>query len=697
MGIGLLSALLASGCSTNSANTATAASNTASDTEASAQSSGAAQAAAVKLASVDAAKQAGFDSDDALTTWSEDSSTMIKLSTTGAAVSGSGAAVEGPVITITKAGTYVVSGGSYSGQIVIDAPKDAVVHLVLNGAQIKNADGPAIHVKEADKAIITLQAGTDNTVSDGAVYADTSVDAPSAAIFSKGDLTINGTGKLSVQGNANDGITSKDDLKIASGTIAVKAADDGLVGRDLIAVKEGTITVNAGGDGMKTTNDTDADKGYVAITGGTFDIISANDGIQAASSILISGGTFDITTGGGSEASTKTHQEEPPRGFSGGQPQDQTQGQPQSPQGQPQDQTQSQTQDQTQNQAGEQTQAQDQAQTEAAESESTSTKGLKAAADIAITGGEFQVDAADDAIHSNANAAIMGGQYSIASGDDGIHADTALSISAGTVNITKSYEGMESADIAISGGKIHVTASDDGVNVGGSSDDTSAGGGKGMDAPTDGTLTISGGYTYVDASGDGLDSNGSIVMNGGTVIVNGPENGGNGSLDYNGTFKQSGGLLVAAGSSGMAQAPSESSSQRALLMTFPNTLEAGTLVTLTDSLGKAVVTFAPTKTFSSVVISSPDLKAGAEYTLSTGGKAAGTVTDGLYAGSTTSGSSKVVTFTLGDKVTYLNESGVTTAPSNGGFGGGGRGPGRGRGDQSGDQSSGQSTSTGVTG
>ncbi|CAG7638964.1 carbohydrate-binding domain-containing protein [Paenibacillus allorhizosphaerae] len=635
----LLSTLLAAGCSAKSTDTTTATASASETAVSAVQSGGSASAAAVQLAGLNATEKAGFKDNDALTAWSKDSSTSISLSASGASVEGSGAKAEGGIVTITAAGTYVVAGKLSDGQIVVDAPKDADVHLVLNGAQISKQDGPAIYVKEADKTIVTLQDGTDNAVSDGSGYSDTSEDAAIAAIFSKGDLTINGSGKLTVQGKMNDGIVSKDDLKMLGGTIDVQAVDDGVIGRDLFAVQDGSITIKAGGDGVKTTNDTDADKGFVAIKGGTFNITSAGDGIQAASSILIGGGTFDIVSGGGSAASTKTHQEQDPRGFGGG----------------------------------------PQAQTATDDAESSSGKALKAGADIAIADGKFQVDAADDTIHSNANISIAGGQLVLAAGDDGIHADTTLSILNGTIDITTSYEGIESLDIAISGGKVRLVSKDDGVNVS-SESNSSAAGGKGMTNTASGKLTISGGYMVVDAAGDGLDSNGSMVMTGGTVIVNGPSGNGNGALDYDGTFEQSGGTLIAAGSSGMAQAPSDTSSQRAVHMTFPGTLQAGTLVTLKDGTSKTIATFAPAKTFSSIVISSPELKAGTEYTISTGGKSTGTATDGMYAGGVTSGGTKIVTFTLGDKVTYVNESGVTTANTFGGPGGaGGRGPGGGRG------------------
>ncbi|MBN2980993.1 carbohydrate-binding domain-containing protein [Cohnella algarum] len=644
IGITLLCAILAAGCSSNASSSDAGASSAAASAEAVQTSEAGASAATAQLAALHLDDQVEYDEDDESTAWSEDGSTMITLDGSGASVAGAGAAADGSVVTIAEAGTYVVSGTLDDGQLAVNVP-DEVVHIVLNGAEIHNSDGAAIHVVEAGKAVITLQEGTENTLTDGETYADTSEDAPTAALYSKGDLTINGAGKLTVQGNGNDGITGRDDLKIVSGEIVVEAADDGILGRDLLAVKAGTIAVTAGGDGMKSSNDADAGKGVIAIAGGTFDIAAGGDGFQAATSLLIADGSFAIVSGGGSAAAA------PQTGADNG---------GFSPQ-----------RSQTAAQTGT-------ADTETAET--TSAKGLKAAADIVIAGGSFQIDAADDAVHSNANVSISGGQFSLATGDDGIHADASLAIGGGAIDIAESYEGIEGSDIAIAGGEIRLVASDDGINVAGGNDESAAGGRGGPDSfsSSGGTLTITGGYLALDASGDGLDSNGSIVMSGGTVLVNGPTMNGNGSLDYNGTFEQTGGLLVAAGSSGMAQAPSEDSSQRSVMMTFPGALEAGTLVTLANSQGEPVVSFAPAKSFQIVVISSPDLTEGETYAFYTGGTSTGAETDGLYEGGALTGGTEVVSFALGASVTYVNESGVTTAGSGmGGMGGGRGGMGRG--------------------
>jgi nitrogen fixation protein FixH len=602
-------------------------------------------AAGEQLASISLADLVTFDEDDSATDWSTENSTAIELKGTSATIGGSGAEVKDGSVTITAAGTYVLSGTLSEGQIIVDVQNEGIVRLVLNGVELHDSDSAPIYVKEAEKAIITLQEGTENVVTDGATYvfADASTEEPNAAIFSKADLTINGTGKLSVTAIYNDGITSKDDLKIMAGTIEVQAADDGIIGRDMVAVADGNITVNAAGDGIKSTNDEDTAKGFIAISTGTFDIEAGSDGIQAETSVVIDGGTYTMVTGGGSEnGEVKMGDKGQGMGMGG---------------------------NRTSESATE-------VETTATETETTSAKGLKAGGNITVNNGSVTIDSADDAVHSNSNISITGGDIGITTGDDGIHADTLVNLSGGTIDIKKSYEGIEGANITIAGGEIHVVASDDGVNVAGGNDEATEVGTQGQDQFSESAtnlLTISGGILTIDSAGDGLDSNGSISMTGGTVIANGPTNDGNGTLDYDGSFEMSGGTLVAAGSSGMAQAPADESSQFSVSMTFTETQQAGTLVHLEDSEGNIILTFAPSKDHQTVVISSPDLKEGGSYTLYTGGTSTGSEANGLYTDGEYAGGTKVVAFDISSSVTWLNESGVTTGNTNQGPGGGGGG------------------------
>ncbi|CAM3548748.1 carbohydrate-binding domain-containing protein [Marinicrinis lubricantis] len=597
-----------------------------------------------QVVSSDLSELVTYDEDDTAVEWSEESSTMIEFSGSGASVQGEGAAEQEGTVTISEAGTYVLSGTLEDGQVVVDVQDDGIVHLVLNGVSLNSSDSAPIYVKAAGKTVVTLEEGTNNTVSDGQtyVYDDEAEKEPNAAIFSKDDLTINGSGQLSVVGHFNNGVGSKDDLKIVSGTIEVQAVDDGIQGRDMVAVQDGMITIEAGGDGVKSTNDTDTDKGFIAIQGGSFTITSGSDGLQAASAVQIDGGEFDITTGGGSvNGEVKTVEND--RGPWGGT-------------------------------------AEMESTTE--ETDSTSAKGVKAAETIMINSGFFQIDSADDAVHSNSNIVLTDGELQITSGDDGIHADTSIVINGGVIHISKSYEGIESSDVTITGGTMDVTASDDGINVAGGNDGSSVNGRPGQNgfsSSSNSKLTIQGGDVVVNAAGDGLDANGSMYITGGMVVVNGPTSNGNGALDYDGTFEMSGGVLIAAGSSGMLQAPTDDSAQHSVAMSFSQMQEAGTFVHLEDSQGNVIVSFAPAKEFGAVVISSPDLSSGETYTLFTGGTSTGSETNGLYLNGEVQGGTEVVQFEVTEKVTWLNESGVTDGMSGGpgmpgGFGRGGAGP-----------------------
>ncbi|MHA7579026.1 carbohydrate-binding domain-containing protein [Paenibacillus vandeheii] len=690
--------------------------------------------------SVKYADLVNMDADDTNVSWSATDSTTIKLNGTTASITGSGAKAANGSVTISAAGTYVLSGKLTDGQIVVNVADKGTVHLVLNGATINDNDSAAIYIQKAGKAIITLEEGTENAVSDGKtyVYADDTTDEPDAAIFSKADLTFNGTGKLTVTGNYNEGITSKDDLKIISGTINVKSADDGIKGKDMVAIQAGTITVDSEGDGIKSTNDTDTTKGFVAIAGGTFNINSGSDGIQAETALVTDGGTYNIVTGGGS-ANAPAKVEEGPFGGGGGgwgggtPPTDMgtpPDGEP--PAGMPSNDGTNATGAAPSSSTNATAPADSNADADTStttEEETTSAKALKAGVDLTVNGGTYTIDSMDDSLHSNNNVTVNDGKFSIESGDDGIHADQALTINGGTIVIAKSYEGLEGAIITLNDGDVDVTASDDGVNASGeitatdadadaatTADDSTqaadttavsnisvtettgttsttnqadqstdannntrpqggAPGGMPGESASNSELHINGGSLTVNAGGDGLDSNGSIYMTDGTVIVNGPTDNGNGALDYDGNFELSGGYLVAAGSSGMAQATSEASTQNTIAMTFPETLKAGTLVHVEDSEGNNILTFAPAKDYQTVVISSPDLKKDGSYVIYSGGTSTGNAVDGLYTDGTYSGGTKVVAFQSTSNVTWVNESGVTTANSGMGGPGGGRGQG----------------------
>lgn len=237
-----------------------------------------------------------YQAEDLDDSWDPGMATSIVCDGDRIQVEGSGADAEGSTVTISRAGTYVVSGILSDGQVLVDAGKEDVVRIVLNGADLSNSRTSPVYGRQSGKIILTLAAGTENRVSDAAeyVYDNAGDDEPNAAVFSKDDLVINGSGGLTVAGNYECGIRSKDDLTIISGRFDIEALSDGLKGKDSVMIKDGDFQIKAGKDGIKSNNDTDAEKGYIWIDGGVYQITADDDGIQAETKVVVNGGQITI-------------------------------------------------------------------------------------------------------------------------------------------------------------------------------------------------------------------------------------------------------------------------------------------------------------------------------------------------------------------------------------------------------------------
>lgn len=525
----------------------------------------------------------------------------ITLSDSSITASSPNVKVEGTTATISAAGTYQLSGNLSDGQIIVDTADKDLVRLILNGVTIHSATSAPIAIMQAEQVAVILADGSQNTLSDtidASANATTEEDLPNATLYSKADLAIDGTGSLTIQANGNDGITGKDGLVINSGTIDISAVDDGLRGKDYLVVNGGTISINAQGDGLTADNEEDPSKGYISITGGTFTISAGGDGLSAVTDLLIDAGDLTISAGGGSSTSV---------------------------------------------------------------SADASAKGLKAGQNLVIADGTITIDAAEDAIHSDSNVTINAGTINLAAGDDGAHADATLTINGGDLTISTSYEGLESAVITINDGAISLVAQDDGVNVAGGDGSSMQGGGMGRPNRNDSFaagnyfLYINGGTLVVNAAGDGLDANGSIVMNGGLVLVHGPTEQMNGALDYDGGFALNGGILVATGSAGMAQAPDTSSTQASVLINYSSAQAAGNLVQILDQSGKAIVSFAPSKQYQTLVFSSPELQQGASYIINSGGSLQTNSASGFSSETANAGGTAYATFSVSDIVTQVGQ------------------------------------------
>lgn len=434
-------------------------------------------------------------------------SAHITLSGTTATCDSDAVQISGSQIILTEEGTYILSGTLEDGMVIVDAEDSAKVQLVLDNVQIGSSTSAAIYVRSADKVFITTAPDSQNTLSNGGEYVAIDDNNIDSVIFSKADLTLNGSGTLTISAAAGHGIVSKDDLVLSGGTYEITAASHGISGKDSVRIASGSYTITSGKDGIHAENADDTTLGFLYIEDGTFTIHAQGDGLSAGVYLQIEGGDFSVTTGEGSASVTLETDSMGGGPGSFGAPADST--------------------------------------TE--EDDTVSQKGVKADGTLTISGGSFQIDTVDDAIHANEDLLITGGEFHLSTGDDGIHTDTALTIQDGTFTIPYCYEGIEGLSITIDGGTYDITSADDGLNAAGGADSSGFGGRmpgqEGFGGSSDSFIVINGGEFVIVSTGDCIDSNGSLTINGGAVDLtcNGS---GNTALDCGGTYANNGGTVT---------------------------------------------------------------------------------------------------------------------------------------------------------
>lgn len=502
---------------------------------------------------------------------------------------GDGVTFTDNTLSITKGGTYYLTGTLSDGKIYVNsADEEKKVKLIFASLNVNcTTDAPLYIENSPDETVIILQKDTQNYLSDTSrTVAEGVTDYATAVIYSKDDLQLEGEGSLTVNGNFGKGIFSKNDIDIRGGNISITCVDDGIRGKDSVEIETGVINITSGGDGIRTSEETEADKGNIEIEGGTLNITSSLDAIQATGDITINGGSFTFQTAGGSTENYSY----------------QYQGMQNPPGGN------------RQNPLGFGNRP-DSSIYEEIESDTPSTKGIKSDKSITVNGGSFNLNCLDDTIHAP-YVTVSAGDLRLASDDDGIHGDENVTISGGSVVITNSYESIEGRTINIHGGKILAESADDGFNAASSSssDAYSDGGFRGGMHENDSSckITMTDGYVLLLAQGDGVDSNGSVELSGGKLIVFGPTGGGNGALDYGGSFTVTGGTLLATGSRGMSQSVSQSS-----VPVLNVTLDAQekTLHTIADGNSSCKISFTSPKSFQNLIFASDCLQQGESYSL----------------------------------------------------------------------------------
>lgn len=582
----LLAALALTGCSTTSnalasgttadssvGTTATTSSATATDTAASSSSFSTNVKSGEKL-DVDT----HYSEQDL--SWDTSSETAIDLSNPTAT---DGVTVEDGTLTITKAGTYKLSG-EYQGQIKVETADSDAVRVVLDNANITNSSGAALNVVNADEVILYSASGTTNTISDGADYTATGEDDPDAVVYSKADLTIAGEGTLKVNGNHEDGIHTSDGLVIASGTLEVNAANTGIKGKDYVDILGGTINVTAQQDGIKSTNDTDEGQGWTRLSNGTVTVNAGDDGFKASRVVEISGGSLTVEQ---------------------------------------------------------------------------SDEGIEAQY-INVSGGDVNVTSADDGMNASLKTSDSESTDSSANTSDtanqqqnnqqqGSIPGGQQSGTSGTAQQQNNTQNQGNQNMgqppAMPGGNAQDGTSQNGTTgtgqqgMGQPPQGGMPGGGGGTFEVVDAAINVSGGNITVNAEGDGIDSNGVTTLSGGTLIVNGPSQGGNAALDTNGDLLLNGATVLSGSTADMFEAPSTNSTSGYLKLTNSSGFEQGSTVQVADSSGKVVANYKVTKSnVQLVLVSSSSIVKGQSYTVYTTTSAVDSNATSLASGATELGS-----------------------------------------------------------
>lgn len=506
-------------------------------------------------------------------TWEEDGATKISLSDDGCAVDGAGAVADGTTVTITAGGTYVLTGQMSAGQVVVNADGEKV-QLVLDGASVTSTDSAAILVRAAKKVWLTLADGTQNKLATSDSFVEDDEYSIDGAVWCKSDLTINGTGALTVSSAEGHGIVCKDELALVSGDVEVEAARHAVQAQDAACVVAGTWSLTAGTDGIHCGDDDDAEKGSVLIVGGNVSIDAASDGVDAANVLEVDGGEVTVSAGDDGLHSERALQ------VDGG-----------------------------------------------TVTVTKSYEGLEGST-VTVNGGVIDVTSSDDGV--NAAGDPTGDSSAEATGAGAFGPEAAAGQPEDPMGGGRAPAGdgraPEDADAqaptstgqvpAGSGGQVPADAGGQAPGAGGD-----------MDYDSTAQVTINGGKLTIQAGGDGIDSNGDLTVTGGEAYVFGPASDGDGSLDFAGAGTITGGVVMCAGSSGMAQNFGDASTQGSMLVSASG--QAGDAIQLVDEDGNVVASCEARTSYSCVLVSAPGVESGKTYTLTCGDASSEITMDGL--------------------------------------------------------------------
>jgi hypothetical protein len=511
--------------------------------------------------------------------------------------------IEDNIITIDTEGVYELTGTSEQATIYVDASSDDTITFVLSDVNLSSATGPIFYIENADKVIIHVSDGSNNQLTDTST---TEYDKDSI-IYAKDDLTINGTGTLTIDAGLQKGIKANDDLLIYGTTLTITSEGHGIKVNNSITISEANITIYSNGDGIQSDNEDDPTESLIYLMSGTYQITSYGDAISSSYDLTIYDGTYTLVSGYQNNNIDDT--------------------------------------------SGKGLKADHNLYLINGSFDITSEDDAMHSDDgLIIFDGTYVISTSDDGIHTNNSLEIKGGNITITNAYEGIEGKY-IDISGGTIDVFATDDGINGSDPDISSEVADVPN-----------------GTTGSSTTSTATINISGGIITVSAEDDAIDSNGTITISGGIIVINGPTSGMQSLIDYDLEWILTGGIII--GTSGYGnetKTPSDDSTQISLTYNISSTKTSGTQVSLLDENNDVVISFTPEKSYQVVFITTPELDQDTNYTLAVGGTIDGQLTNGYYEDATLSNYQSIASFTLDDITNTFNVStstggGIFTPP-----------------------------------
>ena len=503
----------------------------------------------------------------AQTSYDESQASQITLANQMATVTGQGASFSDQTLTITQAGTYVLTGSGKNIKLVVEAAHTDQVHLVFQNLTLEGED-TLLQVNKAQEVVISLAEGSQNAVTESQASDDEKVKA---TIHSQVPLTLNGTGSLTLTALTKNALEVEDDLKVLGGTYTVKAANHGFKAEGALDIEAATLTIEAGKDGLHAEHDETTERANVTLNPTQLSIAATEDGVDAGNELTIKGGTITVSQSEeGLEARVI-------RQLGG-------------------DVTIKSSDDGVNASAGSSSKTTD----TSATSKTTEASATSNSADTSPSASQATSNSADT---SSSASQDTSDSATASAPDSQATADPAATSQPDQANKDKNQTppAPPASQAPPQGGQ-----GPGGMPPGGQEE-------------SDPSLQIilAGGTLTIDAEGDGIDSNGTVTISGGSLVVNGSVHDGNGPLDASGDITITGGTVWALGTSDMLQGFAQGSTQASITANIAGT--AGQTLIILDANGKEVARQTASKDFQAVIMSSADLVDGQTYTIQVDG------------------------------------------------------------------------------